>query len=418
MWLTGWTASILAFLALCGVAFAQTPPAATPPRDLLILVSIDGFRADYLDRGVTPTLSALAADGVRTARGMRPSFPSVTFPNHYTLVTGLYPDHHGIIANTMEDASVTGDTRFALSKFEAVSDSRWWDAAEPLWVTAKRQGVHTATLFWPGSEAAIHGVRPDYWAHFDAALTPDQRVDIVLDWLDLPEAKRPGFVTLYFDQVDHEGHIHGPDSPEVNAAAALVDKALVRLEAGLKARGLFDQTNLIIVADHGMASTSLERVVFLDDLTPVAGLHIVTGGPVAEFSVATPEAAKAVLGDHPHMTCWNKADIPARLHYGTDARIPPIVCMAQIGWEIATRADLAKRTAFSLGEHGYDNQAPEMAALFIAHGPAFKPGFVETTPFENVDVYPLMTTLLGVTPQPNDGRLSDIQDMLKPSPAH
>jgi predicted AlkP superfamily pyrophosphatase or phosphodiesterase len=418
MWLTGWTASIFVFLALCGVAFAQTPPAATPPRDLLILVSIDGFRADYLDRGVTPTLSALAADGMRTARGMRPSFPSVTFPNHYTLVTGLYPDHHGIIANTMEDTGVTGDVRFSLSNFDAVSDSRWWDQGEPMWVTAKRQGLHTATLFWPGSEAAIHGVRPDYWAHFDATLTPDQRVDIVLDWLDQPAAKRPGFITLYFDQVDHEGHIHGPDSAEVNAAAALVDEALARLEAGLKARGLFDRANLIIVADHGMASTSLERVVFLDDLASPSALHIITGGPVAELSVATPEAAQTVVGGHPHMTCWNKADIPARLHYGTNARIPPIVCMAQVGWEIATHADLAKRTTFSLGEHGYDNQAPEMAALFVAHGPAFKSGFVEATPFDNVDVYPLMTTLLGVTPQPNDGRLADIQDMLTSAPAH
>jgi predicted AlkP superfamily pyrophosphatase or phosphodiesterase len=400
-------------LGLGGLASAQAP--ATPAavvRDVLILVSIDGFRADYLQRGVTPTLSALAADGVGARVGMRPSFPSLTFPNHYTLVTGLYPDHHGIVANTMDDPAITPGSHFGLANFEAVSDGRWWGEGDPLWASAKDHQVHTATMFWPGSEASIHGVRPDLWAHFDAALTPDQRVDIVLDWLNMPVAKRPSFVTLYFDQVDHEGHEHGPDSSEVNAAASLVDKALARLVAGLKARGLYDHTNLVIVADHGMAATSPTRVIYLDDYTDASQLHLTTAGPVASLRADTPAAQAALIGAHPHMTCWRKADIPARLHYGTNPRIPPIVCLGEVGWMITTRADAAKHPDLPKGEHGYDNADPLMAALFLAHGPAFKRGFVEQAPFDNVDVYPLLAAVLGVTSKPNDGRLSDIANML------
>jgi len=412
---------LAAFVCVLGVASAARAQAATAPppapaRDLLILVSIDGFRADYLQRGVTPTLSALAIDGVRSPAGMRPSFPSVTFPNHYTLVTGLYPDHHGVVANTMDDPAITPDSHFTLANFEAVSDGRWWDQGDPLWVSAKDQKVRTATMFWPGSEAPIHGVRPDLWAHFDAALTPDQRVDIVLDWIDLPPAKRPGFVTLYFDQVDDEGHAYGPDSAEVNAAATLVDKALARLVEGLKARGLYDHTNLVIVADHGMAATSPTRVIYLDDYTDASALHLTTAGPVAALRADTPAAEQALIGDHPHMTCWRKADIPARLHYGTNPRIPPIVCLAEVGWMIETHADAAKHPDLPKGQHGYDNADPLMAALFVAHGPAFKRGFVERAAFDNVDVYPLLAALLGMAPRPTDGRLADIADMLVAPP--
>jgi predicted AlkP superfamily pyrophosphatase or phosphodiesterase len=281
-----------------------------------------------------------------------------------------------------------------------------------LWVSAKDQKVRTASLFWPGSEAPIHGVRPDLWAHFDAALTPDQRVEIVLDWLDLPIAKRPGFVTLYFDQVDHEGHAHGPDSAEVDAAATLVDTALARLVAGLKARGLYDHTNLVIVADHGMAATAPTRVIYLDDYADASALHLTTAGAVAALQADTPAAERALVGDHPHMTCWRKADIPARFHYGTNPRVPPLVCLAEVGWMIDTRADAAKHPDLPKGEHGYDNADPLMAALFVAHGPAFKQGFVKQAAFDNVDVYPLLANVLGVAPAQNDGRLSDIADML------
>jgi predicted AlkP superfamily pyrophosphatase or phosphodiesterase len=195
---------LLAALAAHAPAQAEPPPARAP----LILISIDGFRADYFDRGVTPTLAALAADGVR-AQALKPAFPTLTFPNHYTLVTGLYPDHHGIVHNTMQDP-VLG--RISLKDNVAASDERWWAQGEPIWVTAQNQGLRAATMFWPGSEARIHGRRPDYWQPFDADLPFAQRVDTVLAWLELPPDRRPAFVTLYFGQVDHAGHDHGPDS--------------------------------------------------------------------------------------------------------------------------------------------------------------------------------------------------------------
>src|SRR6185312_361703 len=247
-------------LFACAVALAgcaahvpsKTRPSATVARPAapavasanpLILVSIDGYRADYLQRGLSPNLEALASRGVR-AQWMIPSFPTLTFPNHYTLVTGLYPDHHGIVANEMEDPSIQPDHHFTLKNREAVGDGRWWDEATPLWVSVQRQGGHAATMFWPGSEAQVHGVRPDHWHPFDAKITPEARVDQVLQWLDLPRTQRPRFITLYFDQVDHQAHGHGPDSNEVDAALRQVDAALGRLIEGLKQRGLFDTANL------------------------------------------------------------------------------------------------------------------------------------------------------------------------------
>jgi predicted AlkP superfamily pyrophosphatase or phosphodiesterase len=211
------------FVLLLSALVLAGPAAAAP---LTVLVSIDGFRADYLDRGVTPVLSGLAAQGARGA--MRPSFPSKTFPNHYTLVTGLRPDHHGIVENNMEDPAIPGVT-FKMSNLAAVADRRWWDGGEPIWVTAERAGIRSATMYWPGSEAEIHGVRPSLWLHFDQNRLSPARVDQTLAWLDLPAEQRPQFVTLYFDEVDTAGHWFGPDSAEVNAAAGRVDQALGRL---------------------------------------------------------------------------------------------------------------------------------------------------------------------------------------------
>jgi predicted AlkP superfamily pyrophosphatase or phosphodiesterase len=404
-----WLAAVLC------LAFAAAPAAAQPgpvaPAPLVILVSIDGFRADYLDRGRTPILAALAREGVRST-GMRPSFPSITFPNHYTLVTGLYPDHHGIVGNSMVDPAIAPDSRFTLGDFTAVSDRRWWDEGAPIWVTAKRAGLRTATMFWPGSEAAIQGVRPDLWAHFDDSLTPDQRVDVVLDWLDLPAAKRPQFITLYFDQVDHEGHEHGPDSEQVNQAAARVDAAIGRLRDGLARRGLLQAADLVIVADHGMAAVPPDHRIFLDDDIAPAQVQVVSSGAVAELIPAPAADLSRLLGAHDHMRCSAKAALPARFHYGSNPRIPPLVCVADVGWLITTREAAARHPKVGVvGEHGYDNAAPEMAALFIAEGPAFRRGLT-IAPFGNVDVEPLLAQLLHIAAPPADGTLEPLRPIL------
>ncbi|HSN00180.1 MAG TPA: ectonucleotide pyrophosphatase/phosphodiesterase [Rudaea sp.] len=396
-------------LALCGCVRAPvSPPRAYSP---LILISIDGYRADYIARGLSPNLVALAADGVR-AEAMKPSFPTLTFPNHYSIVTGLYPDHHGIVNNRFLDPE-TG-AKFVYNDPKTTSDPHWW-GGEPLWVSVERQGKHAATMFWPGSDVDIDGVRPEHWLPFDGKMTPDARVDQALRWLDLPAGQRPDFLTLYFEQVDHAGHGYGPDSPQVDAALREIDAALGRLIAGLKQRGIFASANIVVVSDHGMTATSENRLVVLDKLVDMNDVTVVTAGVDAGLAPKPgheAEVDRALLAPHEHMRCWNKSRIPGRLHYGTNARIPPIVCVADDGWLIETQSYLDRPNHhISRGEHGYDNKDPAMRALFVAEGPAFRRGIV-VPEFDNVDVYPLLTTILHIRPAPNDGNLAPVDTML------
>lgn len=377
---------------------AEAPAAARPGAasgDVLILVSIDGVRPDYLGRGVTPTLSKLAAGGAATT--LRPVFPSVTFPNHYSLVTGLHPDSHGIVANRMADPARPGIV-FTLGSAQSF-DPFWWDGAEPVWVTAERQGVRTATMFWPGSEVAIRGARPSAWQRYDSAVSNAQRVDQVIDWMRRPAATRPRLVTLYFEAVDTAGHRFGPDAPETTRALAEVDRELGRLVAELDA--LKVRANLVIVSDHGMAATPAGQVVALDRLVDPALVETVTTGPVAALAPRPgQEAAVAAQLARPHAnaSCWPRERIPARLRYGSHPRIPAFLCLAEVGWMIEPPG----RVPDVKGMHGYDNAHPDMAAIFIAHGPAFAPG-ARPAPASATDLYPLVTRLLGIVPQPHEG---------------
>lgn len=399
----------LALLMLLTVWLGLTAPAAlaAPPPDTLILVSIDGFRADYLTHGRTPVIAALAAEGVRAS--MRPSYPSETFPNHYTLVTGLRPDHHGIVANTMDDPALGHFT------MENSTDPRWWNQGQPLWVTADEQGLKAAVMFWPGSDRIIRGRRPDYWRPYDKAVLADDRVDQVLMWLDLPQAERPSFVALYFDLVDTEGHHHGPNSKELDAALTSTDAAVGRLVEGLKSRGLYVRTNLIVTGDHGMADTSKDRLVYIDDIAGGADrIHWVTLGAAAGLRIA-PGAPKdtrtRLLAHHDHVQCWPKAEAPRSFHYGRNRRVPPIVCTAEVGWYITTHERLAEMKDFNLGNHGYDPFSPYMAVGFVAEGPAFRRG-VTLAPFDNVDVEPLAVQLLGLRGPKSDGSAQAFRPVL------
>lgn len=397
------TVSLMLAGGLALGACSTTPPVAAVDdgRPTVILIGVDGLRPDYLERGVSPTLSRLKAEGA--SGPMRPSFPSVTFPNHYTLVTGKHPDNHGIVGNNMVDAELG---RFSLGNAAAVTDRRWWDGAEPIWVTAEKAGLVTGTMFWPGSEAAIQGVRPTYWTKFDQSLPGDARVDQLLEWMDRPEAERPDFATVYFDIVDTAGHNHGPDGQETTAAVASVDASVARLIAGLQARGLADDAVLVVVSDHGMAATSPERVMYLDDLIDPEALQIIYSG-AAVFLNPTPgreaEVAAALVKRHPNGECWTKATIPERLTLGRHPRVPAIVCAADPGWLFTTRARPVTREG---GAHGYDNLAPEMAATFIAHGPRIARG-VTVSDLDSVDVQPLLARLLGIEAPAGDGRAQD-----------
>jgi len=400
-------AALLAALWLTGCATAGSE--ISPPKArLTILVSIDGFRPDYLERGLTPNLGELAAGGVRGT--MTPSFPSLTFPNHYALITGLRPDRNGVIANTMEDPAWPEAT-FKSSDSQAAADGRWWEQAAPLWVSAERQGIAAASMMWPGSQAEIRGVRPSRWARYDKAMTSDQRVDGLLAWID-DKTLKLGFAALYFDVVDIEGHHHGPASAELNAGVGRADAAVGRLVQGLKARGLWETTNLIVVSDHGMADQPPDQTIWLDDLIAADTFRVVMAGALAGIQPAPgaqSQVAAVLTRPQPHMTCWEKAAIPARFHYGRNRRVPPIVCLADRGWYITTRAP--KRTT-DVGTHGYDPADPTMRAVFIAHGPAFKRGVVLPV-FDNVDVYPLLTRLIGIKGEKGDGELKPVKAALR-----
>ncbi|MFC3713861.1 alkaline phosphatase family protein [Sphingoaurantiacus capsulatus] len=394
---------ILAALTLTACTATSDRSASAIPFEtrepVTVLVSIDGFRPDYLDRGITPNLSRLAAGGVRGA--MRPSFPSKTFPNHWTLVTGLRPDRHGIVANRFEAEGRT-------DVFTMASDDPfWWNAAVPIWVDAEKAGVRTATMFWPGSIVAIGGTRAAAWPYkidggtraqdfvqYYEEVGTTQRVATLIDWLRRPATTRPRFLTTYFEAVDTIGHENGPDHPETNKAIAEVDAAIGLLVSELAALG--QPANLVIVADHGMAAVSRDRAVALDTILTAGDYRVIETGPYAGI-VATPgkEAAveAALLKPHPHMACWRKAEIPARLHYGRNPRVPPYLCLAEVGWQVVDKTG----TAFGGGAHGYDGAAPDMAALFLGHGPAFAPG--TTLPaFDNPDVHALLRRLLGLPP--------------------
>ncbi|MBN8815423.1 MAG: alkaline phosphatase family protein [Sphingomonas sp.] len=386
------------------LAAAPPAPVATPQAEtrapVTILVSIDGFRPDYLDRGATPNLNALAAAGISAA--MRPSYPSKTFPNHWTIVTGLRPDRTGIVANKMKDAARPDET-FTM----ASDDPFWWNAAEPIWVTAEKAGIRTGTGFWPGSNVAwggekakewpnelTGGVRPTDWTQFNQAISDRQRVDMAIDWLRRPAANRPQFVTLYFDEVDTAGHEYGPFDARTTAAVAAADAAIGRLREGLAALG--QPANLVIVADHGMAPIADDRVIVLDKFSNVDDYDVVEDGVYASINPKPGKTAtveKALLGAHgPHLTCYRKAEVPERFHYGKNPRVPAILCMPDDGWTVVLHPPKHKVEG---GAHGYDNFAPDMLALFIASGPAIRPlGKLAT--FDNVDIAPLLRDLLGL----------------------
>jgi predicted AlkP superfamily pyrophosphatase or phosphodiesterase len=224
-------------LFVCGfLNTKQAPQVIDNLKPTVILISFDGFRWNYFDKVSTPNLNRLSETGVKAKR-LIPSFPTKTFPNHYTIVTGLFPENHGIIANKMYDPKL--NATFSLGDRKSVEDSRWW-GGEPIWVTAEKQGQTSAILFWPGSETEIKGIRPTYWQKYDQSLAYDKRVQQALDWLDLPVAQRPTLIALYFDAPDTQGHSYGPDSPEVKNAIRKVDTTIGILLQGLKQRGILN----------------------------------------------------------------------------------------------------------------------------------------------------------------------------------
>jgi alkaline phosphatase D len=364
----------------------------------VILVSLDGFRYDYAEKYHAQHLLALAAAGATAPQGMIPAYPSLTFPNHYTLATGLYPEHHGIVANNFYDPA--RKQVYRLTDPATVTDGSWYGGT-PLWVLAEQQGMRTACYFWPGSEAEIRGTRPAYYLKYDENVPNDARVEQVLEWLRLPAEQRPHLITLYFSDVDHAGHEHGPDSEEVRTAVQVVDREVGLLEDGLAKLHL--PVDVIVVSDHGMVKVQGE--IGLDQYLPdaSAGLFekIVLPGLYARSDADAQRAYEALKGKSEKFEVYRRAQMPADLHDDSNARSgdPIVVTNGPYLVRFSARGPTGGMPGFEhqqVGAHGFDPaRVPEMKASFFAAGPDIRKG-VTVAPFENVNVYPLVAKLLGL----------------------
>ena len=383
--------------------------AAAQSAHYVVLVSLDGFRWDYARRDGATHLLALGKQGVWAPEGMLPSFPSLTFPNHFTIVTGLYPEHHGLVANSFYDAAK--QARYAINDPNAVTDGSWYSGT-PLWSLAESQGMRSACLFWPGSEAKIAGFRPTYYLHFDNQIDDNARIDQVLAWLHLPAEDRPHFITLYYSEPDHEGHEFGPDAPETKAAVIKVDDLVGKLKAGLDATGL--PIDLVVVSDHGMVRTQGGWIT-LDKFTDLSGFEV--SGPLL-YGKSDEDRARVynqLKKASSQFIVFRLKNMPANLHYDQNPREGDPVVVATGPFAIRAHGpDEGKPDrAPTAGMHGFDpHKIPEMKASFFAAGPDILPGHT-VRPFENVNLYPWLAHLLGLTPPKSDGSLNILAGTLR-----
>ncbi len=408
----------LPLLFLSGCRSGPSPETAAPaePDDPnpVLLISIDGLRWDYLDLHDAPTLSQLAEQGTHVER-LIPVFPTKTFPNHYSAVTGLYPKNHGIVSNSMYDPEM--EASFSLGNRDAITNPQWW-GGEPIWVTAETQGRTAATYFWPGSEAPIKGVRPSYWREYDGSVPGSERVNQVLDWLDLPSEQQPSLITLYFSRVDSKGHAHGPTSDSVATALREVDGFVQQLLEGLAERDLREEVNLIVTSDHGMSPTSRDRAIVLDDYIDLDDVHLIDVNPVAMMEPnagVSADSVVAALSDAPHLSAYRRDELPDTLHFQNHRRIPSVLALADDRWSITTREQYEENPGYlDGGAHGYDMRYDNMHTLLLADGPAFRSS-ASVEQLSILHLYELMSALLNLDPAPNDGRLEAARPLLNPT---
>lgn len=377
----------------------------------VLLISIDGFMNEYLDRNETPNLDRVIEYGVK-AEYLEPIFPTKTFPNHWSQATGLLVENHGIISNSFPDDSLGG--RFSYGPPEgSPNDERWW-GGEPIWVTAEKQGKTAATMFWPGSEASINGVRPTKWVDYDGSLDNYARVDSVITWLDPANEVNADFATLYFSHVDSRGHRYGPNSPEVDDAVVDADNLIGYLFEKMEETGLTESLNILIVSDHGMAELSDDKIIFLDDLINLDDVAVIDWTPVAMLKPADGkrEAVYTVLKENEeHYRVYYRDDLPEKYGFSNHYRIPKIIMIADVSYTITSRSFYESRGIIA-GTHGYDHTTPEMATIFYATGPAFRSGEVVPA-FSALHLYELMSAIMQIEPAPNDGNLEEIKSVLK-----
>jgi predicted AlkP superfamily pyrophosphatase or phosphodiesterase len=370
-----------------------------------VIVSLDGCRADYAEWYHTPFFDYMATHGVKA--NMMPSFPSKTFPNHYTLATGLYPDHHGIVANTFMDTS-TGKV-FDLGNPETKYDAKFY-GGEPIWLTAQKQGVRTAVVYWPGSDVPVMGKYPESYLKYDSLprLSLPERINRVVEMLSQAPQKCPSLVMLYMEQPDGNGHTYGPEGKETQKAVVYVDSLMKVLWQKLQALPIAPSINFIVTSDHGMTATSPERTIPVKKYLKKNWIKAIYGNLPGQIYTADncTDSVVNALRHIPHLKVWKREDIPSYLHYGSNAMIGDVVALPDLGWLFT---DSQIRAG---GTHGYDPTYNDMHAIFRAIGPDFKEGYTKQAYFRNVDIYPLLAHLLSIKPAKNDGDVSEVIDML------
>ena len=388
--------------------------AAAQKAHYVVLVSLDGFRWDYAKRDGATHLLALGKQGAWAPEGMLPSYPSLTFPNHFTIVTGLYPEHHGLVANSFYDE--TKRARYAISDPKVVTVGSWYSGV-PLWSLAESQGMRTACLFWPGSEAEIAGFRPSWYAKFDSKTeatdaVQQARIDDAVALLKMPDTTRPHFITIYYSEPDHEGHEFGPDAPETKAAVLKMDAMVAKLKKALDSTGL--PIDLVVVSDHGMAKVEGGWIT-LDKLADLTGFDAV--GPLL-YSKSEEDRVRAynqLKKASSQFVVYRRKDVPAGLNYNANSREGDPVVVATGPYAIRAHGPEAGHPDQPpiLGMHGLDpHKIPQMKASFYAAGPDISPGKT-VAPFENVNLFPWMAHLLGLTPPKNDGSLNVLAGILR-----
>lgn len=366
-------------------------------KQYVVMVSLDAFRWDYDSIYKTPVLNDIASHGVKAER-LIPSFPTKTFPNHYTIATGLYPDHHGLINNSFYAPDL--DLVYRIGDRKMVENPAFY-GGEPVWVTARKAGIRTASFYWVGSEAPIMGLQPDYWKSYDDEVPFGARVDTVLKWLSLPARERPHLITLYFEEPDAVSHDYGPVSDETGSVVQSLDSLMGVLREGLKNLPDHDRVNLIVLSDHGMGAVDPSRYNYILDTLPERMIERIYGGtPVWEVEPAEgmTDSILYLLNIQKGIKAYRKSELPGYLHYGTNPRIPEIVLVADPGWQAGLRPEAGNKR----GDHGYDWKYRDMHAIFFAEGPAFRSG-VSVDTLYNVDVYDVVSRILGMVPAPNDG---------------
>lgn len=401
-------AIILTVSLILAISLSFKKDKEKPYKSYVVLVSMDAFRWDYNKIYNTPNLNKLAEDGVKAGR-LVPSFPTVTFPNHYSIATGLYPDHHGIVNNNFPAPEL--GLYYRIGDRTAVENPAFY-SGEPIWKTAEDQNIRSASFYWVGSEAPIGGMQPSYWKKFDESVAFGSRIDTVIKWLSYPINKRPGFVTLYFEEPDAVSHGAGPVSPATGQVVERLDSLIGVLRLKLSELPYSSRINLIVLSDHGMGQVSSSRYINLLGVVSqrmIAGIF--GGNPVYTINPAEgkTDSVLALLNQKKGLKAWRKSEVPVRWHYGTNPRIPEVVVVADSSWSIGTRPD---GSGIRGGAHGYDNANSDMHAIFYAAGPAFKKGYAFDQ-LNNTDIYNLICKILKLKPAPNDGILQNVNHLLK-----